>query len=68
MSQVPKAKPLECTDLMMRMTLSTVRDYLGLALSAKDMNAAHRCEMSLGFVKDALELLRKLERCWEHAK
>jgi hypothetical protein len=47
---------------MVYMALSTVKDYLGLALSAKDVT--HRCEMSLGFVEDALEMVKKLEMCF----
>jgi hypothetical protein len=48
MPQISKTeKPLECSDFMMYMTLSAVRDYLGLALSAKDMHIMNKCEMSL---------------------
>jgi hypothetical protein len=66
MSQRPKT--VECTDFMKYMMLSTVKDYLGLALSTKDMNITHKCETSLGFVKDALEIVKKLEACFGHGR
>ena len=62
MSQRPNEKSPGCADFMVYMALSTVKDYLGLALSAKDVT--HRCEMSLGFVEDALEMVEKLEMCF----
>jgi len=64
MSQRPNEKSPECADFMVYMALSTVKDYLRLALSARDMNITHNCEMSLGFVKDALEMVEKLEMCF----
>jgi hypothetical protein len=63
-----KTKSPECTDFMVCMTISAVKDYLGLALSAKDVPAVNRCEMSMGFVRDALELVKKLERCLGHGR
>ena len=68
MSQVSKTRRLECSDFMMQMNLATVRDYLGLALSAKDLNITNRCEMSLFFVERALELVKKLEGCLGHGR
>jgi hypothetical protein len=68
MSQASKTGRLECSDFMMQMSLSTVRDYLGLALSAKDLNITTRCEMSLFFVERALELVKKLEGCLGHGR
>ncbi len=68
MPQTKAGKPVECSEYMMYMTLSAVRDYLGLALSAKDVPAVNRCEVSLGFVRDALELVKKLEECFGHGR
>lgn len=69
MPQVPKAgKTPECADSMMYMTLGAVKNYLELALSAKDVPVVNRCEMSLGFVKDALELVKRLEKCFGHGR
>jgi pantothenate synthetase len=68
MSQVSKTGRFECSDFMMQMSLSTVRDYLGLALSAREMNITNRCEMSLLFVEKALDLVKKLEGCLGHGR
>ncbi len=65
---IPKTKSLECSELMMYMTLSAVRDYLGLALSARSLNMANKCEISLGFVENALELVKRLEKCLGHGR
>jgi hypothetical protein len=48
---------LECTDFVVYMAISAVKDYLGLALSAKDMPAVNSC-VSMDFVRDALGLVK----------
>jgi hypothetical protein len=68
MYMLTKTKSPECTDFMVYMTISAVRDYLGLALSAKDMPTVNKCEMSMGFVRNALELVKKLEGCFGHGR
>ena len=58
----------ECADFTAYMTISAVKAYLELALSDKDVPAASRCEMSMGFVRRALELVKKLEGCFGHGR
>jgi hypothetical protein len=48
MHMLAKTKSPECADFMVHMTISAVKDYLGLALSAKDVPAVDRCETSRG--------------------
>ena len=57
-------KSPECADFTAYMTISAVKDCLGLALSAKGVPAVSRCGMSMGFVRSALELVKKLEGCF----
>jgi hypothetical protein len=53
--------PPECHNFMVYMNLDNVKEYLRLALSTAEDN---KCELALGFVEDALELVEKLQKCF----
>jgi hypothetical protein len=67
MHMLTKTRPPECADLVYT-TINAVKNYLWFALSAKDMMAINKCEISLSFVKDALELVKRLEMCLGHGR